>query len=138
MALFLSHKYTADELFVNELIERQVNRFLVAYANAFNKAYKRSGSLFQSPFRRSIINDDVHLQQAIIYVHANAQKHDLINDYRSYLYSSYHKIISGISILIDVAAILDFFRGLKEFITLHEQQVAYYYDHNWPSSRLEV
>jgi hypothetical protein len=78
------------------------------------------------------------LQQAIIYVHANAQKHGLIKDYRVYSYSSYNEKISGKSLFVDVNGVVNFFGGTKKFIDLHEQQVAYYYANNWPDSRIEV
>jgi putative transposase len=126
-----------NELFTDELIERQINSFMVSYANSYNKTYKRNGGLFQSPFRRSTINEDAHLQQAIIYVHANAQKHGLIKDYRLYAYSSYNEILSGKS-FVNVDDVINFFGGTKQFIDLHEQQVAYYYANNWPGSRIEV
>jgi putative transposase len=109
MMKFLSNP--EDEFTVDELIERQANRFMVSYANSYNKVYSRRGGLFQSPFRRSTIQEDGHLQQAIIYVHANAQKHGLITDYRNHLYSSYHEIINGASSIIDVPAVINFFGG---------------------------
>ncbi|MEP6726634.1 MAG: hypothetical protein ABJC98_12485 [Bacteroidota bacterium] len=136
MKRFLSEP--ANELFTGGLIERQINSFMVSYANIYNKTYRRNGGLFQSPFRRSTINGDAHLQQAIIYVHANAQKHGLIKDYRDYPYSSYNEMLSGKSLFVDVSGIINFFGGNKKFIELHEQQVAYYYANNWPNSRIEV
>jgi len=136
MKKFLSEP--ANELFTDELIERQINSFMVSYANICNKTYKRSGSLFQSPFRRSAINSENHLQQAIIYVHANAQKHGLIKDYRLYPYSSYNEMLSGKSLFADANSVINFFGGIKQFIDLHEQQVAYYYANDWPNSRIEV
>jgi putative transposase len=126
-----------NELLTDELVERQVNRFMVSYANAYNRMHVRQGSLFQF-FRRSTINEDAHLQQAIIYVHANAQKHGLIKDYRTYPYTSYNEIITGKSFFVNVAGVLHFFGGTERFIEQHQQQVEYFYSNNWPSSRNEV
>src|SRR5882724_6484073 len=39
----------------DELIERQANRLMVSYVNAYNNMYKRKGGLFLSPFRRFAI-----------------------------------------------------------------------------------
>ncbi len=126
-----------DQL-VDDLIERQVNRFMVSYANAYNKMYARTGGLFQSPFRRSKIENESHLQQAIIYVHANAQKHGLVSDYRLYGHSSYHESLSGNSLFVQTAEVLIFFGDTKNFIEQHEKQVAQYYGRNWPDSKIEV
>ena len=57
----------ADAGLFSEMIERQVNRFLVSYAFYYNDKYTRSGGLFRRPFRRVQIEDEAYLQQAIIY-----------------------------------------------------------------------
>ncbi len=124
------NKFLSDagnELLVDELIVRQVNRFMVSYTNSYNKFYDHTGGLFQSPFRRLVIQDEGHLQQSVIYVHANAQKHRLVHDYRNHLYSSYHEIINGASSIIAIDEVLTFFGGLEQFIELHQKQAAYYY-----------
>ena len=118
---------TGNELLVDELIVRQVNRFMVSYTNSYNQFYDRAGGLFQSPFRRLVIQEEAHLQQSVIYVHANAQKHRLIPDYRNHLYSSYNEIINGVSSIIAIDEVLTFFGGLERFIELHQEQIAYYY-----------
>jgi putative transposase len=125
-----------DEI-VDEMLERQVNRFMVSYANAFNKAFSRRGTLFQSPFRRVEIKEDAHLQQAIIYVHANAQKHGLIKDFKDYQYSSYWEIMYDNSMNVQVNDVLQFFDNKERFKTIHQQQIDHYYKRDWPSSKLE-
>ena len=119
------------------MIERQMNSFLVSFANYTNNKYNRKGGLFQKPFRRIEVADDIHLQQAIIYVHANAQKHNLDLDFRDHPFSSYHPILNNISSYIDVRNLLTFFGGIEKFTTIHKNQVDYYYGGNWPSSKLE-
>jgi putative transposase len=126
-----------NDLVVNELIERQINRFMVSYTNAFNIRFNRTGSLFQS-FRRSVINNEAHLQQAIIYVHANAQKHGLIEDYQLYPHSSFDGILKSKQSFVDAEAVLNFFGGKTKFIEQHRQQVAHYYTNRWPDSVIEV
>jgi hypothetical protein len=126
-----------DQL-VDDLIERQVNRFMVSYTNSYNKVYKRKGGLFQSPFRRSVITDENHLQRAIIYVHSNAQKHGLINDYRRYAYSSYHEILSGRYLFVDGCSVLHFFGGIKNFIEQHQFHIDHYYANQWPIFKIEI
>jgi hypothetical protein len=126
-----------NEKLFDAMIERQMNSFLVSFANYHNNKYKRKGGLFQKPFRRIQICDDSHLQQAVIYVNANAQKHNLINDFRQYPYSSYNEVIQNTNKFIDTKAVLSFFGGIENFIAIHKRQVEYYYGADWPSSKIE-
>ncbi len=135
MKSFLSDQN--NECFFDTMIERQMNSFLVSFANYTNNKYKRKGGLFQKPFRRIKVADDIHLQQAIIYVHANAQKHKIGKDFKSHPYSSYSAIINNNAAFIDTKNVLDFFDGAEKFVSIHKDQVDYYYRNGWPSSKLE-
>lgn len=126
-----------NELFFDAMIERQMNSFLVSFANYTNNKYHRKGGLFQKPFRRIEISDDIHLQQAIIYVNANAQKHKLVKDFRDHQHNSYAAIINNDFSFIDVNNVLEFFGGAEKFVSIHKSQVDYYYGNDWPSSKLE-
>lgn len=126
-----------DNRLFDAMLERQMNRFLVSYANYLNNKYERKGSVFQSPFRRIEITEAAYLQQAIIYVNANAQKHGLVNDYKNYLYSSFNNIIRNDTYYIDTQKVIGFFNGKEQLIKTHEDQVAFFYNKGWPSSKLE-
>ena len=77
------------------------------------------------------------MQQAIIYIHANAQKHGLIKDFKDYKYSSYWEIINDITSNVQVNDVLQFFGGKDQFIRTHQLQVDHFYNKGWPSSKLE-
>jgi hypothetical protein len=126
-----------NEQLLNAMLERQMNSFLVSYANYYNNRYERKGGLFQKPFKRIEIPDDAYLQQAIIYTNANAQKHNLVKDFASYLYSSYKETLQEGSTWIARKGVIDFFGDKEQFEKLHTAQVDYYYKNNWPSSKLE-
>ena len=126
-----------NDAVIANLLERQVNSFMSSYAIVTNKANSRKGGLFQSPFRRCAVAGDQHLQQAIIYTHANAQKHGIVRDFRKYPYTSYHEILSGNSQHIHAGIVLDFFGGKQAFVQSHKMQVDYFYGHKWPVSILE-
>ena len=130
-------KNPIDERLFGAMIERQMNSFLVSYANYYNNKYMRKGGLFQKPFKRLLISDDFHLEQAIIYTHANAQKHGLIKDYRTHKQSSYRGILSGDNVFLAAGAVLKFFGSRDEFEIKHLNQVEHYYTHSWPSSKLD-
>jgi REP element-mobilizing transposase RayT len=64
------------------IVQRFSNLFN-AYAKGFNKRYNRTGSLFQERFRRKTIDNNADFGEVIFYIHSNAQRHGLINDFRS-------------------------------------------------------
>jgi len=106
----------------DEMIERQMNSFLVSYANYLNNKYDRKGGF---------------LQQAIIYSNANAQKHRIVIDFKQHEYSSYNAAIHNDNYFIDSSNVVAFFGGAEKFIRIHEEQVAFFYGKGWPSSKLE-
>lgn len=126
-----------DENSFDEMIERQMNSLLVSYANYCNNKRGRKGGIFQKPFKRIRIEDDSHLQQAIIYTNANAQKHKLVRDFKEHPYSSYADIINGNGQFTEIDKQIGFFGGLDNFINIHKSQVEYYYQHDWLPSKLE-
>ena len=126
-----------DENSFDEMIERQMNSLLVSYANYCNNKRGRKGGIFQKPFKRIRIEDDSHLQEAIIYTNANAQKHKLVRDFKEHPYSSYADIINGNGQFTEIDKQIGFFGGLDNFINIHKSQVEYYYQHDWPPSKLE-
>jgi putative transposase len=128
---------STNEITFDKMIDRQMNSFLVSYANYYNNKYQRQGGIFQKPFKRIAIDDDAHLQQAIIYTHANAQKHGITNDYKKYPFSSYTAIIKDNEYYTNSKNVIDFFGGIEKFIQIHNSQVEYYYQNNWPNSKLE-
>lgn len=119
-SLVVQQLFTNPEISLLQLvIERQVNSMMVSYAHAYNKYYNRKGGLFQSPFRRSVINDPAHLQQSIVYVHKNAEQHGLVTDFRRYPFSSYDEILAGYSTIVDVSAVLGIFGDKEKFVNAH-------------------
>jgi putative transposase len=112
---------------VSTMTERQVNSFMASYAKAINKLNSRKGGLFQSPFRRSLITNDQYLRHAIIYTHANAQKHGVVKDFREYRHTSYHEILAGKSENVNADFVIDLFGGREMYIQLHERQANYFY-----------
>jgi len=135
MKAFMSDQ--SGKLHFGAMIERQMNSFLVSFANYANNKYLRKGGLFQKPFRRIQIADDTHLQQAIIYVHANAQKHNLVRDFKEHPYNSYSAIVNNDGSFTDTKNVIDFFDNVDNFKSIHKSQVDHYYANNWPASKLE-
>jgi putative transposase len=122
---------------LDTMIERQVNSFMVSYANYTKNKYHHDGGLFQKPFKRIAIDTDAYLQLAIIYVHANMVKHKIFDKYKEYLHSSYAAIITNNNLYCVSVAVIQFFGGIEKFTLLHEEQINYYYQKGFPNSKLE-
>ena len=100
---------------------RQFSNFFNAYAKTINKAYGRTGSLFQHPFGRVPITTDRQFWNVIAYVHQNPQKHGFVKDFRDWKYSSYGVILSGKPTVIKHNEVMKWFGTKDDYLTLHNQ-----------------
>ena len=91
-----------------------------AYTKSINKAYKRSGSLFQKNFRRIEVSSDKYFTRLIHYIHFNPQKHRFTEDFRTYPHSSYQLVLSEKQTNLQRAKIIDWFGGRNDFIEYHK------------------
>ncbi len=105
---------------IRKIISQSFSNFFNAYAKSINKSYQRTGSLFQERFRRKNIDNDNYLTEAIFYIHANAQRHGFINDFRNYQHSSYPSLLSSHSTLLMRTEVFDWFGGRDGFKKYHE------------------
>ncbi len=92
-----------------------------AYAKAFNKQNKRTGSLFEKHFKRIKLNDENYLKQLILYVHLNPKHHFNI-DFTTYKFSSYQSIISEKETKIKRDEVLELFDEKENFIYNHKKK----------------
>ena len=93
------------------------------YTKAFNKAYQRTGSLFEKPFRRILVDSDRYFTTLVIYIHQNPQSHGFVDDFRTWAYSSYQMALSIKPTRIQREAVLEWFDGRAGFETLHDSPV---------------
>ncbi|NIM94952.1 MAG: hypothetical protein GTO18_14720 [Anaerolineales bacterium] len=89
------------------------------YAKAINKAYDRSGSLFEKVFHRKMINDDRYFTSLVVYIDRNLQKHGFVDDFRNWPHSSYRTILSNRPSRIERTAVLEWFGGPRGFEEVH-------------------
>jgi hypothetical protein len=104
-------------------ISRQFNNLFIAYAKAFNKAYDRTGSLFESPFKRRRVDSDRYFVALVVYIHRNPEEHGFVDGFRRWPYSSYQAILSTRATRIQRAAVLDWFGGAAAFEEVHTGRV---------------
>lgn len=105
-------------------LSRYFNNFFIAYAMAINKAYGRTGPVFESPFERRIVDNDRYFTALVIYIHRNPQHHGLTADFRTWPYSSYHAHLSTQKTRLQREAVLQWFGGRDGFIASHLQPKA--------------
>ena len=92
-----------------------------AYAKSINRAYERTGSLFEKPFHRKIVGDDAYFLRLILYIHHNPQKHRLIDDFRLWEFSSYNSLLSDQPTRLKRAEVITAFGDLATFVKYHEE-----------------
>lgn len=95
-----------------------------AYAKAINKAYGRTGSLFQHPFGRIEVDSDAYFLRLVTYIHQNPQKHGFVDDFRDWPYSSYTAHLSTRPTRLRRDDVLGWFNGEAKFVEAHRLAVA--------------
>lgn len=109
---------TASVLTARE-VSHTFNNLLNSYAKSINKAYQRTGSLFQHHFGRIQVASDRYFLTLINYIHHNPQKHGFVADFRDYPYSSYHTLLSYKATRLKREEVLEWFGGAGRFEEFH-------------------
>ena len=107
----------------SQYISDKFSNFFNAYAKTINKAYERTGSLFQHPFGRVVITSDRQFWNVIAYIHQNPQKHGFVKDFREWKYSSYGIILNEKKTIINRNETMKWFGTKDEYVTLHSEWV---------------
>ena len=94
-----------------------------AYTKSINKAYGRTGSLFEKPFRRIEVATPEYALQLVHYIHRNPQKHGFVHDFREWPYSSYHALLSDRPTHLQRDQVLAWFSGRVEFDAVHQMMI---------------
>ncbi len=102
---------------------QQFSNLFNAYAKAINKAYDRTGGLFQERFGRIPVTSDDYFVHLISYIHFNPQKHGFVNDFREYPWSSYDALASVKPTKLARNDVLIWFNGTAGFVKSHSEQV---------------
>ncbi len=99
------------------------SNFFNAYTKAINKAYGRTGALFERPFRRIEVVGKVYFKNVVTYIHRNPQHHGFVDDFRDWPYSSYDVVLSDKSTRLQRDVVLDWFGGPQEFMDVQQAPV---------------
>lgn len=94
-----------------------------AYAQAINKSIGRTGSLFEHPFRRKLVNSEEYFRNLVVYIHQNPLNHGFTDNFKDYPWSSFGTIISDKPTHINRDKVIDWFDGSDNFIKVHEYEI---------------
>ena len=102
-------------------LSRQFSHFFNSYSQSINASFSRTGGLFETSFRRNLIDNEQYFNQVIYYIHANPQKHGFMTDFRKYPYSSYKSHISEKPTSLMRDEMLEWFGGKDGYIHFHDR-----------------
>jgi putative transposase len=100
----------------------QFSHLFNAYAQAFNKRYGRSGSLFIHPFKRKLIEDKEYFKTMVVYIHNNPVHHKFTEHAMDYPWSSYLTCISIKPTRLQRDTVIGWFDNGANFKTAHDDK----------------
>ncbi|MCC5931504.1 MAG: transposase [Cyclobacteriaceae bacterium] len=87
-------KFGTLEKFQSYFISKQFSNLFSSYTQAYNKKYKRKGSLFLKNFKRNSIESDTRWQETFLYILLNPVKHGFVESQEQWKWSSWNKYYS--------------------------------------------
>jgi putative transposase len=114
---------TYQEEILPDFIMERFSNFLNSYTKAFNKRYRRKGSLFLDYIRRVEIERDSQFSNCIFYIHKNPVHHGLTKSIETWKWSSYQSILFHSDDFIEKEKVIDWYGGKEGFIEFHAQPI---------------
>lgn len=106
-----------------QLISHQLGNLFNGYTQAFNKKYDRTGTLFEKSFNRKKVDENGYFCNLVCYIHRNPQLHGLVENFRSYHYSSYLSYLSESKTHLNKTESFRQFGGYSNFKVVHNKEV---------------
>jgi hypothetical protein len=106
----------------DNLVSKKFSDLFNSYTKSINKAFNRTGSLFETPFKRIEVTNDLYLTRLIWYIHHNPQKHGFVSDFRDYPYSSYHAHLSNKNTKLKRNEVIEWFGGMSFYKNFHNEK----------------
>ncbi|MBA7544887.1 hypothetical protein ES705_37248 [subsurface metagenome] len=98
---------------------RQFSHLFNAYAKWFNIRYNRTGSLFEKPFKRKLVESEDYLKRLVYYIHHNPVHHGFSDTIIEYPWSSYLSIVKPHKTKLKQEEVIDWFDDLENFEFYH-------------------
>ena len=103
----------------HEIVSHQFQKFFQSYAMAFNKQQNRIGTLFQTPYKRVLVENDAYFVKLIQYIHTNAELHGMVKDFRDWKWSSYHSFLIEKETKLKKQEVLNWYGSKNKFEVCH-------------------
>ncbi len=104
---------------IDQRFSRQFGSFITSYTNKVNFREGRQGNLFLRYFKRVQVTEEDYLKRLVFYIHFNPQKHNIIQNFRDYYYSSYNAFMNDKPTNIRRNEVFEWFNSKNEFIGFH-------------------
>ena len=105
----------------HKTVSHQFRKLFQSYAMAFNKQQNRIGTLFQTPVKRALVDTDEYYTHLVYYIHANPQKHGLINDFRDWKWSSYSSMLTDKPTKLKKQEVITWFGNENNYLAYHRE-----------------
>ncbi len=109
----------SESLDIPQFISQRIGHLFNSYTKSFNKYHMRSGSLFERPFGRRLIETEEYFTKLVIYIHRNPVTHGFVNSIYDWPYSSWHSYVNEKEDLLVKKDVLEWFGNLDFFIRAH-------------------
>jgi len=125
---FESDIKTSDLLYNTVEVPKKINassqfsHLFNSYSQAFNKKYKRTGSLFEANFERKPVENKIYFRDLIFYIHNNPVHHQITERLQDYSWSSYGSVISIKPTKLQRENIIGHFDTAQNFIDYHNNK----------------
>lgn len=98
----------------------QFSHLFNAYTKAYNKVYKRRGSLFIRAFKRKEVTSDSYFTGIIQYIHNNPVHHGFVTQLADWPWSSYPNFLLP-ELTEAQQEVINWFGNREQFIAFHKQ-----------------
>ncbi|HLP50029.1 MAG TPA: hypothetical protein VK154_04050 [Chitinophagales bacterium] len=105
----------------HQIVSHQFRKFFQSYAMAFNKQQDRTGTLFQTPFKRALVDSEKYFAQLVYYIHANPQLHGLTGDFKQWAWSSYTSMLADKPTKLKKQEVLEWFGSANSYRQYHAE-----------------
>lgn len=108
---------------IEKYLSKQFSNLFSSYTQAFNKMYKRRGSLFIKTFKRKEVTNHYYLKTLLIYIHTNPIHHRFTKDINDWKWNSYFEILETIDTCYISKEIINWFDSIDNFKEVHQQNI---------------
>ncbi|MCC5908703.1 MAG: hypothetical protein JJU13_20970 [Balneolaceae bacterium] len=105
----------------SNVISRQFSNLFNSYTQAYNKVYKRKGSLFTPNFKRKLIDSDNYFGTLIAYIHNNPVHHGFVEAAHEWPHSSWNTYLQDKSTKVKKEVGLEWLGNREQFFRMHRE-----------------